>query len=199
MRAHVIPILATASALLSAGLRLVVLPPPRLCAPPPVSFGELPGYTSEHEDANSRRIACLPSDTCVSLRRYLDADERPYVVTAVLGGSTRASIHRPEICLPIQGFIPVSERTITVNGVDWRHLSLKSDGRRHEFAYTFFDQAGFQSSSHAHCVARDVFDRAVLRRIDRWVMLTVFAADSDEQRLNAFLATANDLIPSASE
>lgn len=40
-------------------------------------------------------------------------------------------------------------------------------------AYTFFNQAGVHTASHTRRIFTDTWDRSVLNRIDRWVMLTV--------------------------
>lgn len=199
MRQYLIPVIATILTLISVILRFNVLPPPRLATAPAVTLGEFPGYAAEDEAADPKRIACLPSDTRVLRRRYLDSTKHAYVVTAVIGGAQRRSIHRPEICLPVQGFTLVSERTTEIEGVNWRLISLKNGEHAYEFAYTFFNQSGFQSASHASCIARDSFDRAFFRRINRWVMLTVFVPESNGHDLGAFLVQANSLISASSE
>ena len=42
-------------------------------------------------------------------------------------------------------------------------------------AYTFFNQEGFITSSHMGRILRDVWDRTAHNRVDRWVMVTVYA------------------------
>lgn len=199
MRPLVIPLLATGLALAFASLRLCTLPAPRLADPPDVALADLTGYASQADAFAPERLAPLPADTRVTCRRYCDAARRRYTVTAVLTGrDSRASIHRPEVCLPCQGFTIASERTATVDGVEWRRLSLRTqDGGKQDFAYTFVNQAGFATSSHAHRIAQDMFDLAVRRRINRWVMLTAFAPESTAGELDAFLADANALLPRA--
>ena len=55
------------------------------------------------------------------------------------------------------------------------------------FAYTFFNQDGYRTSSHLRRIFRDVWDRSMRGRIDRWVMLTVHSSVSDEARIVMFL------------
>ena len=79
-------------------------------------------------------------------------------------------------------------RMVEVGGVEWRLVTLARGllpplG----FAYTFFNQDGFRTSSHVRRIFRDVWDRSVLRRIDRWAMLTVNSSFSDDRRVSEFL------------
>jgi hypothetical protein len=46
----------------------------------------------------------LPADTSVALRHYTDTDGFNALVTAVLMGTDRTSIHKPQICLKGQGW-----------------------------------------------------------------------------------------------
>ena len=62
------------------------------------------------------------------------------------------------------------------------------------FAYTFFNQAGYRTSSHVKRIFRDVLDRSFLGRIDRWVMVTVYASSADERALRGFLAKLKGVI-----
>ena len=52
----------------------------------------------------------------------------------------------------------------------------------------FFNQEGFKTASHVSRIFRDVVDRSVLNRIDRWVMVTVNASRSDDAGLAALLS-----------
>ena len=61
------------------------------------------------------------------------------------------------------------------------------------FAYTFFNQDGYRTSSHLRRIFRDVWDRSIRGRIDRWVMLTVYTSVSDETRLAAFLGKLKEV------
>ena len=62
------------------------------------------------------------------------------------------------------------------------------------FAYTFFNQAGYRTSSHVKRIFRDVVDRSILGRIDRWVMVTVYASTADERTLRDFLTKLKEVI-----
>ena len=87
-------------------------------------------------------------------------------------------------------------RTATVAGVEWRLVTLaRRDAPSAGFAYTFFNQAGYRTSSHVKRIFRDVLDRSVLGRIDRWVMVTVSASTADERLLGDFLAKLKEQLP----
>ena len=62
------------------------------------------------------------------------------------------------------------------------------------FAYTFFNQDGYRTSSHLRRIFRDVWDRSIRGRIDRWVMLTVHSSVSDEARLAVFLGKLKEVV-----
>jgi hypothetical protein len=111
------------------------------------------------------------------------------VVSLVVGGKSKSSIHRPELCLPAQGLRMERPRTRSVAGRDWRFIDLASkDSPTFGFAYTFFNQEGFKTASHVSRIFRDVVDRSVLNRIDRWVMVTVNASRSDDVGLSYLLS-----------
>ena len=105
------------------------------------------------------------------------------------GGKSKSSIHRPELCLPAQGLRMERPRTRSVAGRDWRFIDLASkDSPTFGFAYTFFNQEGFKTASHVSRIFRDVVDRSVLNRIDRWAMVTVNASRSDDIGLSYLLS-----------
>ena len=161
---------------------------PVYCAAPDVTFPELPGLASERSGISEAEREGLPSDTEVVKCRYQSADGDWFMVTAVISGRSRDSIHRPERCLPAQGFQMMSPRNQGVGGVDWHLVELaRREATSMGFAYTFFNQDGYSTGSHFKRIFRDVWNRSIRGRIDRWVMLTVFSSVSDEARFTAFL------------
>lgn len=186
MRETLIPVVA-ALLVAAAMVYQAKTPEPTLCAPPPVALGELPGYASEELPESEAERAVLPADTRVLRRRYYDASGDWFVVSAVIGGKSKSSIHRPELCLPSQGMLMSNPRTVDAGGFGWHFTDLDSHGIQTLFAYTFFNQEGFRTSSHLARIFRDVWDRSVLNRVDRWVMVTVRFSRPDEEALRAFL------------
>lgn len=158
--------------------------------PPEVALTELPGHTSEELSPSEAELTVLPADTVISKRLYTGEDGHWFAVSAVVGGKTKNSIHRPELCLPTQGFLMTNPRTRTIGETPWRVITLDGGVSRPScsFAYTFFNQAGYHTSSHTARIFRDVWDRSLNNRIDRWVMITVFSSQSNEEIFADFLA-----------
>lgn len=148
---------------------------------PKVELGEIDGFSSEELAPSEAELTVLPKDTIILKRRYEDPVGNWMVITAVIGGKSKSSIHRPELCLPAQGFAMVNPRTIESGGRDWRCIDLAAkDSPSFRFAYTFFNQDGYATASHVSRIFRDVLDRSFFNRIDRWVMVTVHASPMGE-------------------
>ena len=161
---------------------------PVLCEAPSVRLPEMPGFASEPVEVSEAERHTLPDDTVFDKRRYESPDGDSFQVSAVIGGRSKSSIHRPELCLPTQGFQMMSPRTVDVGGVDWHFVTLvHRTSPSLGFAYTFFNQDGFRTSSHLRRIFRDVWDRSICGQVDRWVMVTVYSSVSDEAALSAFL------------
>ena len=151
---------------------------------PRVSLGEIEGFESEELGASEAELTVLPADTTIIKRRYSAPNGDWMVVSLVVGGKSKSSIHRPELCLPAQGFAMRNPRTHDVGGRDWRMIELSAkDSPSCGFAYTFFNQEGYSTASHVARIFRDVLDRSLLNRIDRWVMVSVHASRADDRGL----------------
>ena len=167
---------------------------PVLCEAPSVKLMEIKGFASEPIAISEAERTVLPADTEIDKRRYVSPDGE-FLVSVVVGGRSKSSIHRPELCLPAQGFQMASPRTVEVGGVEWHVITLaREEASSMGFAYTFFNQDGYRTSSHLRRIFRDVWDRSMRGRIDRWVMLTVNSSISDEARLMAFLGKLKEVI-----
>lgn len=167
---------------------------PVLCEAPSVKLMEIKGFASEPIAISEAERTVLPADTEIDKRRYVSPDGE-FLVSVVVGGRSKSSIHRPELCLPAQGFQMASPRTVEVGGVEWHVVTLaRKEASSMGFAYTFFNQDGYRTSSHLRRIFRDVWDRSMRGRIDRWVMLTVNSSISDEARLMAFLGKLKEVV-----
>lgn len=155
---------------------------------PEIVYPEIAGMRWESLEMSDAERDTLPNDTVIVRRRYTGADGHWYQVSAVVGGRSKSSVHRPELCLPGQGFQMSDPRTVLVGGTNWRRLTLMKGGTPpSSFAYTFTNGTGFKTSSHLVRILTDVWDRSILGRIDRWVMLTVVSSRSDEAGFTRFL------------
>ena len=138
--------------------------------------GKCPACGGELHDISLGEQTILPKDTGMLKRVYIDPSGYSFVATAVLGGITKSSIHRPELCLPAQGFLMMSPHDFTTKSRPYRVISVMRGGASAcALAYTFFNQEGFITSSHMGRILRDVWDRTAHNRVDRWVMITVYA------------------------
>lgn len=162
---------------------------PVVCEAPSVRLGEIAGFESEVLPPSEAELHVLPSDTVIDKRMYREPDGAWYSVSLIVGGRHKSSIHRPEMCLPSQGFQMTDPCSRDISGVCWRELALvRGDAPRLSFAYTFFNQDGFRTDSHVARILRDVWDRSVNGRIDRWAMLTVNGFPADRRRFESFLS-----------
>ena len=168
---------------------------PALCEAPKARLGEIAGFKSEAIPPSEAELETLPKDTAIEKRGYVAPDGNWYNVSLIVGGRSKGSIHRPEMCLPSQGFLMADPVVAEVSGVEWRMLTVER-GRESPlgFAYTFFNQDGFRTSSHVKRIFRDVVDRSFLRRIDRWAMVTVTSSDADRRRLERFLSSLKEVM-----
>jgi len=188
-RCVVVPVLLTLAVVTMMQLQSIN-PEPKVCEPPNVHLTELSGFTSEERPISEAEQNMLPKDTRIEKRLYTAEDETWYLVNVVVGGKHKGSIHRPELCLPAQGFLMVNPRTAQIDEFVWHLITLDGGVGKPSlgFAYTFFNQDGFHTASHVSRIFRDVWDRSVYNRIDRWVMVTVNSSCSDDERLKRFLA-----------
>ncbi len=163
---------------------------------PEVHLGEIPGYESAELGPGEAELNVLPADTRIEKRMYTAPDGSWFQVTLVVGGKSKSSIHRPELCLPAQGFQMTSPRTESAGGRSWRFITLASkDAPPLGFAYTFFNQEGYKTASHTARIFRDVWDRSVRNRIDRWVMVTVNSSDAGDEPLSAIAERLKGFLP----
>ena len=194
MRKVLIPAV-TAALVVAAMLYQARTVDPVLCDAPDAKLVEIGGYTSAPVEVSEAERHVLPDDTQFDKRRYEDGDGNWFQVSMVIGGKSKSSIHRPELCLPTQGFQMMSPRTVKIGEIDWHFVTLARGAvPACGFAYTFFNQDGYRTSSHLKRIFRDVWDRSIRGRIDRWVMVTVYSSDADEARLVAFLDNLKGVI-----
>ena len=121
-----------------------------------------------------------------------DMDHRTQVSTMLMENMQRADLTVYE---QAQGFQMMDPRDVEISGVDWHLLTLaRRDAPQLAFAYTFFNQDGFRTSSHVRRIFRDVIDRSFRRRIDRWAMVTVTSSDAGRGRLVRFLSCLKEVV-----
>lgn len=143
----------------------------------------------------------LPGDTRIMKCNYCDALGYQWSVSVVVNGRSRQSIHRPEICLPAQGwsidrgsivdFELEGGRSIPMHCMNVRRRSSSSEARMGH-AY-FFVSARTIAASHMRRILISVKDRAFARRVTRWAMVTISADEPFDSTSARRAATAGFL------
>ena len=183
-----------AAALVAVFIFQARTPEATIAKAPDVRFPALADYVTddakfaEQQKVSEGELKILPKDTEIFKKMYVGGSGAHFLVSFVVGGSSRASIHRPELCLPSQGYAMSNPRNFSAGGRPWHAIDVvKAGGMPSVEAYTFYNQAGFRTASHTRRIWMDVIDRSVFNRVDRWVMLTVFATGATERELKDFL------------
>jgi EpsI family protein len=101
-----------------AGIRLVNSQPYL-----PDKIGEWTAVTLEGMTEIEKKV--LPEDTAAARRRYVGQNGREVMCTAVLAGADVTSIHRPELCLPGQGWGIKGEWVESIPSIDVQGGVLK--------------------------------------------------------------------------
>lgn len=190
MRNLTIPILAVLLVVVTSCF-LGNAPKTGVTEPPAVDLADLAGLTVSNIPPSEVEMTVLPADTRLVKRLYQEPSGHWYLATLVVGGSEKGSIHRPELCLPSQGFLMTNHHTVDVGDRPWRFLTLRANAAQgHDlgFSYTFVNQEGFRTASHVRRIFRDVWNRSFHARIDRWAMVTVLTSQTDDAARARFLS-----------
>jgi exosortase/archaeosortase family protein len=190
------PVLVGAMGLLTIAVMVyqAFTPDPILTEAPQIEFREIAGFDSEELAPSESELQTLPADTIILKRTYRNA-RAAFTVSCVIGARSKGSLHRPELCLPSQGFQMVRPRTLKVGERSWRMMDLERGyGLPQGFAYTFFNQDGYGTSSHTGRILRDTLDRSLKNRYDRWVMVTVGGSTANPEAMREFLSRLEEVI-----
>jgi EpsI family protein len=165
-----------------------------------------PACGSGLHDISLAEKIILPQDTVIRKKQYTHVSGDSMFVTIVLSGAQQKSLHRPQQCLPAQGYVIESNRPIQVNLPGREPLKVALLGLRrsmnrsggeqnHErslYAYWFVG-GGRETSSHLARLYWMSKDRIVRGMAPRWAYITVStSSESDSegslQRLSRFIA-----------
>ncbi len=157
-----------------------------------------PAHEGPHKlDIASRgERTILPKDTRILRGVYKFGFDEIYVVSVIVAGQYRQSIHRPELCLPSQGNVFDSHYRMILPNVPMICGELRSTNQTAMgaggFAYTYLNARGATVSDMKRVVG-DTFDRALMNKISRWAMITIssptinFKTSSGEEKLRRFM------------
>lgn len=151
---------------------------------------QVPGFTSTKEAQDPTVLEELPKDTSFAQRRYVAPDGFWVNANIILMGMDRTSIHKPEICLPGQGWRIDQKTTVNlpIAGPRPYHLRVarwtitnfmqNADGQKQEIRglYVFwFVARDEQTDDHWQRVwwlTRDLLTTGILQR---WAYVSYFA------------------------
>jgi hypothetical protein len=151
----------------------------------PQSLGDF--YGKDLPLSEGERVV-LPKDTEIIKKAYTDASGDVVNAQIVLSGAEKRSIHRPELCLPAQGWSITSRETMPVRLDDGRNLVVMKDTITRQieispgvtkpltslFCYWFIGD-GTTTSSHVMRVFLTSWDRIVHGKNHRWAYAAVSA------------------------
>jgi Protein of unknown function (DUF3485) len=158
-------------------------------------------YTSDSEPEDKTVLDMLPKDTSFAQRRYTAPDGFWVNANIVLMGMDRTSIHKPEFCLPGQGWRIDKKTTVSLpiespypyhlRVAKWTITNFiqNNDGRKQEISglYVFwFVAQNEETDSHWQRVwwlTRDLLTTGVLQR---WAYVSYFAICQPGQEDVAF-------------
>lgn len=141
-------------------------------------------WWGEETPVSAAELRILPKDTTFARRTYEDGMGDRILCSIVLSGADARSIHRPERCLPGQGWTIGGSQTLPIELEDGRLLNVQAldlmrevkiaDGEmrlvRSIYIYWFVGDA-FTTNSNLERVARGVLDRVFLNRQHRWAYI----------------------------
>jgi hypothetical protein len=163
---------------------------------------DLPGYQSEALQQAEIVVAMLPQDTSYGQRIYTAADGFQTLANVVLMGSSRASIHKPQICLTAQGWT-INDAASQVDRVPMAKpraydlpvmrliaaKTMESAGQKSTmkgvFVYWFVD-ADRYTPSHAQRMLWMAHDVLLTGELDRWAYISFFSMCAPGQEDAAF-------------
>ena len=143
----------------------------------------------------------LPADTQISRRLYRDEEGHQVVAALVSGGRQRTSFHRPQMCLPAQGYGIQRQRIEMITGgtgvafrVTWLDVRRVGPAGSQESSFVYwFTGQGRETPSYMQQLAWLTADNLFRNRISAWAYVSVLAEkragnQDDDRILREFLA-----------
>lgn len=191
-----------------------IVPEPGVVMNLPTLVGE---FWGTDEPVSPSELAMLPGDTQFAKKIYQDLSGNSLTAQIVLSGGEKRSIHRPEICLPAQGWsikagevIPVtlaSGREIEVMKLTLvRDIEVAPGQRRQLKSHFLYWFVGKDSTTPYHWVrlAKTNWDMVVKKLQHRWAYVIVsapvlegfrYGAKNDEQTLEMLKDFIRQAVP----
>lgn len=145
---------------------------------------QCPSCSGKLERASYAELQILPADTHIIRKRYQHSTGNSMTVTIVFSGQGRSSLHRPEICLPSQGFtianhslepVPMKGRhPLTVSFLTIEHrLAGAPVDQQGLFCYWFTGGRDRETPSHIQRILWMAEDRILRNTSTRWAYVSV--------------------------
>ncbi|NDA10245.1 MAG: exosortase-associated EpsI family protein [Verrucomicrobia bacterium] len=145
-------------------------------------------FTGKVIAATPGELAILPTDTQIVRREYTDPGGDRIMASIVLSGGEKRSIHRPEVCLPAQGWSMRGgkiERVALADGSDLdvmnlslvRQVEVGPGDRRNLYAHYFYWFVGknVTTPNHWRRVFLTSYDRITKNLNHRWAYVIVMS------------------------
>lgn len=145
-------------------------------------------FTGKVIAATPGELAILPKDTEIVRREYLDTAGDRIMASIVLSGGEKRSIHRPEVCLPAQGWSMRGgkvEKLALADGSDLevmnlslvRQVEVGPGDRRNLYAHYLYWFVGknVTTPNHWHRVFLTSYDRITKNLNHRWAYVIVMS------------------------
>jgi len=145
------------------------------------------GFTGKSESVSESEKIILPADTEFAKKLYTDASNDQINTQIVLSGAEKRSIHRPEVCLPGQGWTIKSSETLPIPLKSGHNLNVtmlriarpfiqgKETGELNALFLYWFVGHGTTTPSHLMRVARTSLDVLLHNVNHRWAYVIVSA------------------------
>lgn len=158
----------------------------------PLSLGE---YQGREFDMTAQEKNLLDEGVKLVRDVYSSSSGRQLMATVILSGFVKRSLHRPEVCLPNQGWTVTERAPISLQLSDGRTMTMmmmrifrdseprpgmRTRTRALNF-YWYIGSAGTTCPDHYEHVLRSYFD-AIFRNIQhRWAMASIFVPLPEQQ------------------
>lgn len=148
---------------------------------------QVAGFVGKDVEVSEGERAILPKDTEFAKKAYFDRAGDQINCQIVLSGADQRSIHRPEVCLPGQGWDTQNSRTEKIRLASGRDLGVTKltltrphevNGVRKQLTMLFlywFVGANYTTSDHKQRILHTNLDMLLHNRAHRWAYVIVSA------------------------
>ena len=158
---------------------------------------QIAGYESSPVPITRLELDWLPKDTVFGRRSYVGQDGFGALLSIVLMGRDRTSIHKPEYCLPGSGWqivrkeevaVPIAKpRPYDLKINKWTVLGQSSQGRAEGGVYVFWYVSEDELTPHHEKFMWSIMKKSVTTGVlQRWAYVTYFTTCRPGQEQAAF-------------